>query len=847
LNLTDFAHINESFFYHIGMQANIPRDIYVKDEIETNGFKSGPFTQIDLDYRKLPRQGWKIHVSCFYHNYQNILDIVSEYCFHKKITFKYVHNKSVLISLLEKSSNRNSAGKFITIYPNNTEEFKKIISDLYQALMTFEGPYILTDKRYSNCKVLYYRYGLINPERDVNEEYLLFQDGSRVRDLENCIYFKPKLIEDPFVISLQEESKYIGIKYMVEGALTINNGGGIYIARSMVDNKKVILKEARPYTGISSELTSIYYRKNEKDILEITSDNQYTPKLIDEFWEWEHYFIVVEYIEGKTLNEYSSSIGPAIFHPEQKKELLNCYKEIKDIFINILDGAIELRKSGIVLGDISPDNIIINKNKITFIDLEDAHLIEERQGSVSKKMGYYNKNFDTLTTEQQENQKLGYVFLNIFSNSNMLLYLDSTGKVTNRIFYSFAEEYRIPMVFVEIISKLIDGTNVMLENLVELLKKDNLNVFYQNKVDYNYLSLEDEIFQLEETIKYHSTHKYGYPVNAPTMNKFSLLNGYPLISLFGGVDEVSSFKLEEERDISLSNGISGYLVYLCMVNKPSEIFKYTKIVDNQIDTIQDTSLRNGLAGIGLSYLFIYKKLQDKNFLNRALFIESMIREDIFPSGKEIAIEKDTKLDLLDGLLGISVFYTYLYECTLNEVYLKISKKVIEKIMSYKKNIFKGCLIPTQVESNILSPYVASGTAGLIKAGIRYLKNTNNQELELKNSIKSLLNGIDTKFVTNPTYFYGLAGIGDTFIDAYNYFNNPLYLKKAQEIFKSLQLFKLSLKGYTYYPGDDLMNLGLDFEKGLAGILYFYKKLNKSIGIANKKTDHNENTSTEKII
>ena len=58
------------------------------------------FTQFDLSLKPLPRQGWKIHISCYYDNYQDILNIVSDYCFRNKITFKYINNTNILFLFL---------------------------------------------------------------------------------------------------------------------------------------------------------------------------------------------------------------------------------------------------------------------------------------------------------------------------------------------------------------------------------------------------------------------------------------------------------------------------------------------------------------------------------------------------------------------------------------------------------------------------------------------------------------------------------------------------------------------------------------------------------------------------
>ncbi|EJQ04432.1 MULTISPECIES: lanthionine synthetase LanC family protein [Bacillus] len=825
--------MNDSFFYY-SQNNKTEKNIYIKNSFMKDvSCDYNFFTQFDLSLKPLPRQGWKIHISCYYDNYQDILNIVSDYCFRNKITFKYINNTNILFSLLEKSANRFSAGKYITIYPDDEKSFKYILESLYDELKLFNGPYILTDKRYLDAKVIYYRYGLINPQSDSYQDYLIGPDGETIKDLKDCYYFQPDFVTPPFSEELIQEPKYLSKKYLVESAININNSGGIYIAYAKEMHKKVVLKEARPYVGISEELTSIYFRKNEKRNLGILASSPYTPNIIDEFWEWEHYYIALEYIEGINFSDYAASAGPAVMHKENKQELIHCYKKIKEIFINILKAVIEFHKSEIVLGDISSDNIIVNNTSITFIDLEDAQLIDKKPQFNAKTVGFYNEGIDELSLKNQDKQKLGYLFLNMFSNSNKLLYLDRTGGMTDRIFQSFAIEYQVPKIFVEIINLLIKSKNIELEYVLKLLENDNLKVTYDNAIKKEiYPCLSEEINSLKKTIQYHyNKHsKAFYPINSPEKNDYSLLYGYPLISLMGGIHISEENHMKDQilkiNDISLANGISGYLFYKSLIGQFKDIESYIKKIDNEIKHLSDINIRNGLCGIGITYLHMYKKSQDKSFLTKAIDLEKRIQKLVISE-----LEKDLigiNLGLLDGLTGVAYFYTYLYEFTLETKYLVLSESLIKKILSHKKNIFKGISLPIKSNSNVFSPYLANGGAGLVKTIIRHLNYSTASKDVFEKYLLLLLDGIDSKFASNPSYFYGLAGIGDAFLDAYHYFNNELYLQKAYEIFQSIQLFKVPFEGNHYYPGVDLLNLGLDFEKGLAGILYFYKKLNQTM-------------------
>ena len=102
----------------------------------------------------LPQQGWKVHVSAFYDNYRRVLKKVAKYCYLKRIPFKYVLSIQ-LRDPLGKQASRLAAGKLITIYPKDDQQFEEIVLDLYKALRNIHGPYILTDRRYRNSRCLY--------------------------------------------------------------------------------------------------------------------------------------------------------------------------------------------------------------------------------------------------------------------------------------------------------------------------------------------------------------------------------------------------------------------------------------------------------------------------------------------------------------------------------------------------------------------------------------------------------------------------------------------------------------------------------------------------------------------
>ena len=102
-----------------------------------------------------------------------------------------------------KNVDRGASGKFITIYPLNEEEFKELLEILYENLKDEKGPYILSDKRYKDCKVIYYRYGGIKSNYIIDiigkKIYIIKSpEGNLIEDKRNPFFTLPPWIKDPF-------------------------------------------------------------------------------------------------------------------------------------------------------------------------------------------------------------------------------------------------------------------------------------------------------------------------------------------------------------------------------------------------------------------------------------------------------------------------------------------------------------------------------------------------------------------------------------------------------------------------------------------------------------------------
>ena len=127
-------------------------------------------------------QGWKIHVSATYLTAIDILKCVSEIVLNNKVSFKVTDTISTLKVMNDSHYPRGYSGKFITIYPDSTEQFVELVKCIHSVTRSrgLTGPVILSDKRFKDG-IVFYRYGgfkAIYNGNDHKKLYIYDPDGN---------------------------------------------------------------------------------------------------------------------------------------------------------------------------------------------------------------------------------------------------------------------------------------------------------------------------------------------------------------------------------------------------------------------------------------------------------------------------------------------------------------------------------------------------------------------------------------------------------------------------------------------------------------------------------------------
>ena len=289
-----------------GKYVNIPPDRVNNSDLEVlTRDEKHVFLQFNFSDRKLPMQGFKIHISANLSNYQVVLNTVFSFCKVNSITFKYICNSTLLEKNIRGSDGDPTfSGKFITIYPATFNLFKTYIDMLYniQELKTDSSIFVMTDRRYKDSNNIFYRYGAISRK----DGYIVSPKGNKIRDSRKIGYQLPSFINEPFPNNYDDNLKgrYIFKKYIPK-----NSSGSVFEVTNKYNNNVFIMKNAKVGFGDESYSVIDLLKKEKNNLINLRKANiDCIPKYIDDFYEDKDYFLIETKIDGENGDDFRASI-----------------------------------------------------------------------------------------------------------------------------------------------------------------------------------------------------------------------------------------------------------------------------------------------------------------------------------------------------------------------------------------------------------------------------------------------------------------------------------------------------------------------------------------------------------
>jgi serine/threonine protein kinase len=811
--------------------------------------------------KRPPIQGWKIHVSSSTSCAKDVLKVVVPILVSNDVEFKFSLDVRILSLMNSKRWVRQGAGKFITIYPLDEDKFVSLIEQLYQATRQFEGPYILSDRRYKDSKVVFYRYGGMSSYTVLNVRgektpMMISPSGERVPDRRFPYFHVPDWAKDPFEVSPPVDSQgppqpsEVFLKegrYLVKSSLSFTNSGGVYLAQDVETGQEVVIKEARPLVDTIEDTVSLL--KKEYRILSKIAHLKIAPQPLDLFQDWEHFFLAQEYIKGGAIHSYSARHNITLRLNPTIEDTKTFYGNFKTIILQLAEIVKALHQCGIVFSDLSPSNLILNPNtlELKIIDFEGAHeLGVDKPGQLYTPGFAADQMFGRNSTVESDYFAIGAIMHYFLSPVNQIFLVNPKARYT--FMENVTRDIGFPKSICELATALIDKLpekRPTPDQVIEVLTRD-YEVTAPNFVadgpeaDSTYETYADEAFKYVLAVATYDRRDRLFPSDGSIFKTNPLSIAYGACGVAYAMNKVGhkvpqeaiSWILSCNKHVTLIPpglyiglaGIAWAMLELGLDEEAQKVFSSTHDHPLLYDSFD---IYFGVAGWGLANLRFFMAFQDEIYLQKAELAGNHLLENLAEDARGYYWKSDDKIPLgyAHGASGISLFLLYLYLASGKERFLDAGIKALDFDMNnatpYTKDVGVAWMRFAD-QGNIVYPYWRMGSAGVGMAMLRYYRLLG--EKKYKDMLELIYFDTNKKYTLFPGLFNGLAGLGEFLLDLYQVTNESRHLEGAYRVATGISLFKIEKNQGLAFPGDMLRRISCDYGTGGAGIGHFLHRL-----------------------
>lgn len=814
------------------------------------------------EHDQTPEQGFKIHLSTTRADMMSLLRAALPLCIARQCAFKVISRYDLATHMASKSVNRGSAGKFVTIYPRSQSEFVELIAELHQATQGMKGPYILSDRRYKDSKVLHYRYGgfkLIQRLDDKGKPQACIRkpDGELVPDIRTPYYSLPDWVTEPFP-DLQLKDQEVPIlnqRFKISQALSFSNSGGVYKALDLQSEKQVVVKEARPFVQFCSrknqEIFADQVLQCEFAIIQRLAGSRYFPQPVAWFTEWEHSYLVESLVKGEPLRTFRARSEMTLVPFSGSAASAERYHQH---FIWLARECIlavwAAHRRNVVLADISPNNIMVDleNQQISFIDFEGAYIYDKKHQVLDAAV---------LTTpgfsDSTSFLKKGASYAADWYALGMVLY--STLLPVQQAFDT------APHLRFSLLSQLISDCKLhpLVGDIITALTTNKpgkaLQLLNQLGQDANPAIAEEKAEQIQD---WPETRTSGYPQQLTTVRNgltelvlkglplkldnnfipidYAAYSAHPLALVYGyygpavmvkrlcqHVPEHLQHKLAAESARQpelpgLFQGSAGMALAELELGRTEQAIHFAELTLASPQLHSHVDFAQGMAGIGFMLLAVYQHSLQPRYLQAAKELAQRLRDRVDKRSEGWCYpesEDKVRVGFGHGNSGISLFFLHLYQITQQQDDLAFGESLLAYDLQCGLQPDGSYQWGEYASSKKILPYWQSGSSGIGAVVIRYFRVTGKSDY--KQQAEAIALASYSRYAGLQGVCSGMAGIIEFYTDMFQYTGNELYRQQALDLAYRVALFAVPRQVGLIYPGRMMIRLSADFAFGSSGI------------------------------
>jgi hypothetical protein len=808
-------------------------------------------------------QGWKIHVSAIHDSSRAVLDAVVQVCTAHATEFKFASDPFILRKLISKNAARQAGGKFVTIYPQSIAVFEQILEALYLRLKDEQGPYILSDRRYKDSNVVFYRYGGF---RSFSEQNVLGKTRSMylndrfefIEDERVPRFNVPDFVSDGKWGLIEMDAadaddeadtgnSHFGGRYDINAVIKYTNAGGIYTASDAGNGDAVVIKEARPFVGTDQGgLDAIGRLRKEHRILEKIKDEAIAPAPRSWFEEWEHSFLAQEFIKGQSLRDYCVHATRVIYPGGSDAETRVWMDKLVTISRDLIRKIDRLHAHNIIFGDLSSNNVIIDPDTLALriIDFEGAVEV-----GVDAQVNMFTPGFgargrrDRDTVEWRDDHfALGCTMLALVVPNAVMV--EMKPEFAEQAFAALQADIGLPQAYADCALYLMRDEPVQLDHALAMLDHvdtRDMHAFPATHVagaQGDFAAIVAGIVAYNTGVMHLAQASRIFPLGSQVDDPFAVDNGVlgvalGLQRLTGAVppglkDWLRDNFRSADHLPGLLNGLSGMAWAFAELDMQGEAQRALRAAGGHRHLYQSSCLGYGAAGYGLANLHLWGQSGDAAFLDEALKIADILCDTAVAQENGVAWDIDGEdgigVGLNEGASGIALFLLYAHAAKKEPRYLATACKGLDFDIGCGGTAQHMLGFPRRLSSTtrILYPYLGHGSAGVGTVALRMHAVTGEQRyLDVVNSIRS---GVAQKYTITGDLMVGLAGLGNYLLDAAHFTGDTSYRDLAVRAADGLMLFAVDRPEGIAFPMSMGSKISCAYASGSTGIALFLDRL-----------------------
>ncbi|TCO62282.1 class III lanthionine synthetase LanKC [Actinocrispum wychmicini] len=819
------------FYEDLGVlpEGDLEREVNVVRSADVRVSRRGPWVMCKPTDVVTPPHGWKIHVSVVPAQARDALRVVLAEFAREPFHFKVIRNSQLVVSATSRWWPPGQVGKIFAIYPRDTADCRALLERLHGVLGDFEGPYVLTDRRYRDSLCLYYRYGEFSNESLIRSDgtsaaVLRGPNGEEWLDERTPAYRKPPWVPDLFPEPPAEPVSRDINGYVVTEALHHTGCGGIYLAERQSDQTKVILKESRPRTAFGADGASGQIRlRREFEALTAARGTGVAPEPIELFQVWEHLFLAEEFIDVGPLAMFLAARSP-LAHGDLSPAALDLYRaQVRTVMANLRAAIAALHERGICYGDISMTNIMVEPETLAvrLVDFESSLPFAEWTGENPATQGYRPPPGSTAWTDPRRLDEFGVASIEmaLISPRNVLRDLNPHALV--RCVRHAAGLLRYPL------GDLLERLDLPTPDDdpppdLDVLVKDAVR-FIENTLTPD---RADRPFPTSPQMYVTNPWSVSYGV-AGVLRGLHRLTGQVHSGLRDWMDRNAAGL--DKLPAGLYFGLSGVGWTLLDVG---ETDRGRELIDRADRTAPDdlpATVLDGTVGIGLARLAAWQRVGDGDDLAAAARIGDHLIDTASDSGIGLwwprPEAKKHPLGYAHGSSGVAAFLLYLHLATGDGRYFRTARRALDyELNQLTPRGGSGIGLPGHADHPLLEPYWERGSSGFGGVLARFCRVTGDERLRptLDHLVSCTLQGT----AVYPGLVNGMSGIVNFALDCRHLLGGDSYRDLAAGMAEGVLAMACPQPEGLAFPGHGLLRYSNDFASGSMGIALVLDRLRR---------------------